>query len=540
MNSVRTGRSDSAMRITLTLCAALLTLLTLGSASALAQGANDLPDIGSGANSTLTINDEYQLGLMVVRGLRDQGLILEDPEVSDYIQNLGSKIAAQIQDSEQRFTFFVVREGNINAFALPGGFIGVNYGLITATANESQLASVIAHEIAHVTQRHIARAIQAQGRQGLASAAALLAAILIGMTTGASDAVQAGIAIAQGTAAQAQINFTRSNEYEADRIGISYLAAAGFDPQGMPDFFETLSRRSGLAGAQVPEFLRTHPVTANRVAETRERAGQIRTIVRQESAAYAFVRERVRVARGHAERLAVEIDDALVKLVLLLRLLDLLVQLSRKVREEQVLRADGQPEQPVEEGLHRDLVHLPPIGHAALNERILPDLKVLAPLALQVGVEGKPERLAHVLGRRRLRVEIWALCQLEHRAHRLAPVGRIHVEVAQVARVRSPTISLGERSHVLQPLAQHRGKAALAAGGGHDEAVLGPMQLVGAVSAPTLLDALVRTPWQLECDVHAYARVGHATVGLERNARRGRLRDDRHELVAVHEGLALG
>lgn len=295
MNSVRTGRSDSAMRITLILCAALLTLLTLGSATAFGQGANDLPDIGSGANSTLTINDEYQLGLMVVRGLRDQGLILEDPEVTDYIQNLGSKIAAQIQDSEQRFTFFVVREGNINAFALPGGFIGVNYGLITATANESQLASVIAHEIAHVTQRHIARAIQAQGRQGLASAAALLAAILIGMTTGASDAVQAGIAIAQGTAAQAQINFTRSNEYEADRIGISYLAAAGFDPQGMPDFFETLSRRSGLAGAQVPEFLRTHPVTANRVAETRERAGQIRTIVRQESAAYAFVRERVRV-----------------------------------------------------------------------------------------------------------------------------------------------------------------------------------------------------------------------------------------------------
>jgi predicted Zn-dependent protease len=284
------------MRATLALCtAALVTLLTLRSATALAQSANDLPDIGSGANSTLTINDEYQLGLMVVRGLRDQGLILEDPEVTDYIQNLGSKIAAQIQDSEQRFTFFVVREGNINAFALPGGFIGVNYGLITATANESQLASVIAHEIAHVTQRHIARSIQAQGRQGLASAAALLAAILIGMTTGASDAVQAGIAIAQGTAAQAQINFTRANEYEADRIGIGYLSAAGFDPQGMPDFFETLSRRSGLAGAQVPEFLRTHPVTANRVAETRERAGQIRVVVRQQSAAYAFVRERVRV-----------------------------------------------------------------------------------------------------------------------------------------------------------------------------------------------------------------------------------------------------
>jgi predicted Zn-dependent protease len=281
------------MRVSVLLAAALLVLC---GALARAQGAgDDLPDIGSGANSTLPLNDEYQLGRMVVRGLRDQGLILEDPEVTDYIQALGNRIASQIPDSEQRFTFFVVRENSINAFALPGGFIGVHYGLITATANESQLASVLAHEIAHVTQRHIARAIQAQGRNTMASAAAMLATILIGITTGTPDAMQAGIAVAQGMAAQQQINFTRANEYEADRVGIGFLAAAGFDPNGMPDFFETLSRRSGLAGIGVPELLRTHPVTSNRIAESRDRAGQLRPTIAAETASYAFVRERVRV-----------------------------------------------------------------------------------------------------------------------------------------------------------------------------------------------------------------------------------------------------
>lgn len=298
MNFAAAGQSTGLMPILLTRLPRLfvVTLLTFFVAATPASGAgDDLPNIGSSANSTFTLNDEYQLGRMVVRGLRDQGLILEDPEVTDYIQSLGNRIVAQIPDSEQRFTFFVVRENSINAFALPGGFIGVHYGLITATANEAQLASVLAHEIAHVTQRHIARAIQAQGRSTMASAAAMLAAILIGITTGTPDAMQAGIAVAQGMAAQQQINFTRANEYEADRVGVGFLAAAGFDPNGMPDFFETLSRRSGLAGIGVPELLRTHPVTSNRIAESRDRAAQLRPTIAAETAAYAFVRERVRV-----------------------------------------------------------------------------------------------------------------------------------------------------------------------------------------------------------------------------------------------------
>ena len=299
MTRFRTGdRPGLPARLGAVFLALLLALP--GGGTLWAQAGSDLPDIGSAANSTLTLDDEFRIGLSVVRGLREQGLIMEDPETADYIQALGSRISSQVPDSQQRFRFFIVRDPSINAFALPGGFIGINQGLLTATANEAQLASVLAHEIAHVTQRHIARAIQAQGRQGMASAAALVAAILVGLATGSNDAMQAGIAIAQGTAAQQQINFTRANEYEADRIGIGLLASAGFDPNAMPDFFEILGRRSGLGGIDVPEFLRTHPVTTNRIAESRDRAAQLRPAVAVQSASFDFIRERVRVL-GAAE-----------------------------------------------------------------------------------------------------------------------------------------------------------------------------------------------------------------------------------------------
>ena len=210
----------------------------------LAQGANDLPDIGSPASSALSLDDEYRIGLQVMRQLRDEGQVIEDPEATEYLQALGSRIVAQATgDSAQKFQFFFVRDDTINAFALPGGFIGVNYGLVLATRNESQLAGVLAHEIAHVTQRHIARRIRSQGRQSVATMAAILAAILVGASTGSGDAALGGISMAQGAAMQQSINFTRANETEADRVGMGFLASAGFDPYGMPDFFETMGRR---------------------------------------------------------------------------------------------------------------------------------------------------------------------------------------------------------------------------------------------------------------------------------------------------------
>jgi predicted Zn-dependent protease len=255
----------------------------------------ELPDIGSPAGAIITQNDEYQIGAQIVKSLRDQKAILDDPEVTEYLQQLGQRIAAQAPDHNQKFTFFAVRENTINAFALPGGFIGLNSGTVLASRNESELAGVVGHEIAHVTQRHIARTIKAQSSQGVAQTAAILAAILIGAIAGGADAMQGAIAIAQGAAAQQQVNFTRTNEYEADRVGIGFLASAGFNPDGMATFFEAMSRREGIAGQWIPEMIQTHPVSANRIAEARARAAQFSRAKITESATYDCIRERLRV-----------------------------------------------------------------------------------------------------------------------------------------------------------------------------------------------------------------------------------------------------
>ncbi|MGB5132000.1 MAG: M48 family metalloprotease [Steroidobacteraceae bacterium] len=271
-------------------------LLTLHGAVVQAQLPDgDLPDIGTPANTTLSLADEYKIGLMIVRSLRDAGQVIEDPEINEYLQTLGMKLASNAHEGAYRFTFFAVKDSGINAFALPGGFIGVNAGLVTATRNESELAGVLAHEISHVTQRHIARSVQNAGRANLASVAAILAAILIGATTGMpGDAVMGTVTAAQGLAAQQQINFTRANEAEADRVGIGILAAAGFDPGGMPDFFWTLQQRGG-SGRDIPALLRSHPVTSERIAETRDRASKLNMPRHDDSTSYPLIRERLTV-----------------------------------------------------------------------------------------------------------------------------------------------------------------------------------------------------------------------------------------------------
>jgi len=257
---------------------------------------NDLPDIGNPAGSIVTLDDEYRIGLMIMKQLRDQNAVVEDPEVQEYIQELGSKLGSQAPERQHHFQYFVVKDSSINAFALPGGFIGCNYGTILATTSESQLAGVLAHETAHVAQRHIARAIQAESRQSLATAAEVLAGILIGAVTGSGQVAEASVAAAQGLAAQQQINFTRDNEYEADRVGMGYLSHAGFDPRGMPDFFETLQRRYGYAESRVPKMLLDHPVTSDRIAEARGRAAQLeRPRKLNDSVGFALIRERLRV-----------------------------------------------------------------------------------------------------------------------------------------------------------------------------------------------------------------------------------------------------
>ncbi|MGC3980594.1 MAG: M48 family metalloprotease [Steroidobacteraceae bacterium] len=273
----------------------LLTTLTLLSALPVHAADYNLPNIGTQASATISLEDEYRLGSMVMRQLRDQGQVLDDPELNEYVQSIGSRLSSQANATGQSFQFFVVKDPEINAFALPGGFVGVNAGLLLATRSESELAGVLAHEISHVTQRHIARSIAAESRNSVVSTAAMLAAILLGAAAG-GDAAIAGLAAAQSMALQNQMSFSRANETEADNIGIQLMARAGYDPNGMWQFFEVLQRQNGTVNeADIPAILRSHPVTLERIAETRSRAGNLGVRNVTDSLSYGMMRERMQV-----------------------------------------------------------------------------------------------------------------------------------------------------------------------------------------------------------------------------------------------------
>ena len=257
---------------------------------------NNLPDMGSPADAVLSKTEEAKIGRAIMQQIRASGTFVEDPQVNEYINEIGHRLSAQANSGEYKFSFFVINDNSINAFALPGGYIGVHTGLLLATRNEDELASVLAHEIAHVTQRHIARAVHAGQRQSILSTAIMLGAIIAGAAGAGSDAVQGAMAVAQGAQAQQQINFTRANEYEADRIGISALAQAGFNPHGMASFFEVISKKTALSASKIPEFLKTHPITSARISEARNRAKAYSNRMPQDTHNYGITKSRLLVS----------------------------------------------------------------------------------------------------------------------------------------------------------------------------------------------------------------------------------------------------
>ena len=292
-------------RLTLFLATAVLTAATLVAAAeppssntqpirTAPSSGSDLPDLGSPSAAVLSQSDEYRLGAMVAKELRDQNGLLEDPEVSEYINGIGQRLASQSAMGGGNFHYFVVKDTSINAFAVTGGYVFINAGLILATSTESELAGVMAHETAHITQHHIARMLADQSKQSLATAAMMIGAILLG-AVGGGQAAEGALAATQGMAVQHQINFTRDNEWEADRVGIGYLAGAGFDPYGMGSMFETMSRHQGLAATYIPAMLIDHPMDSDRVAEQRARAAQFPPVHFHDSQSYELIRERVRV-----------------------------------------------------------------------------------------------------------------------------------------------------------------------------------------------------------------------------------------------------
>jgi predicted Zn-dependent protease len=253
----------------------------------------ELPDMGDSSGTLITPAEEKEFGEAFFRSLHSQIVINQDAEIQDYIQSIGQKLVANSDAPSHPFHFFVVMENDINAFAGPGGYIGVNSGLILMTEAESELASVMAHEIAHVTQRHLFRAAEAAGRLSIPTAAATLAAILLGTQSPALG--QAAIMAIQAGSVQFQIDFTRENEAEADRVGMQTLAGSQFDPRSMPTFFERLQQSTRYYGQAIPEFLRTHPVTASRISDTRGRAETYPYKQYPDSLGYQLTKAKIRV-----------------------------------------------------------------------------------------------------------------------------------------------------------------------------------------------------------------------------------------------------
>jgi predicted Zn-dependent protease len=258
-----------------------------------------LPDMGDSSGALISPIQEQALGAAFFRSLHRQVTLNEDVEIEQYIQSMGQRLVANTDTPSQPFHFFVVLDKSINAFAGPGGYIGINAGLFLLTEAESELASVMAHEVAHVTQRHLYRAFEAASHLSIPMAAATLAALLIGTQNPALG--QAALIAIQAGNIQFQIDFTRDNEQEADRVGMQNLADANYNPRSMPNFFEHLQQSSRFYGKGMPEFLRTHPVTVSRVSDTRGRAEHYPYKQYPDSVTYLLIRVKLRVlsAKNH-------------------------------------------------------------------------------------------------------------------------------------------------------------------------------------------------------------------------------------------------
>ncbi len=261
--------------------ALLLTLMLAPAGPAPAQDSLRLPDIGSSAGELLTPARQEEYGGMMLRELRNYGYLLDDPLIDDWLQALGDRLGAYSDRPEQRYTLFMLRDRQINAFATLGGYIGVNAGLVLTAEREDEVAAVLAHEMAHVTQQHVLRGVERAQRDQIPILLGMLAAVVAAQAAGGSssgDASQAAIISAMGLMQQNQINYTRANEHEADRLGIRALARSGYDVDAMADFFARMSfaTRGNSGGYSVPEYLRTHPVNTTRIAEAKQRADQMR------------------------------------------------------------------------------------------------------------------------------------------------------------------------------------------------------------------------------------------------------------------------
>lgn len=248
----------------------VLALAALSLASVAQTDRIELPDMGNSAENFLSDSEEAEYARAILMQMRAYGMLVADPLIAGHFSDMGFRLVSHSDRPDKPFTFVVLDEPRVNAFAAPGGVVALHSGLILAAEDEDEVAGVLAHEIAHVTQLHLYRTLQNTQRMTIPIALGMLAVILAG--GGGGEAIAGALAGAQAMQMQAYINFTRANEAEADRIGITTLSLAGYDPEGMADFFERINRINRIGGEGPPEFLRTHPVTVNRIAEAKDRA----------------------------------------------------------------------------------------------------------------------------------------------------------------------------------------------------------------------------------------------------------------------------
>ncbi|MDN5835884.1 MAG: M48 family metalloprotease [Nitrosospira sp.] len=286
-----------------------MTILPMFATNALA---GELPELGDVSQATISPREERELGLQIMSEIRADPTYLDDAEIAGYLTNLGNRLILSSNEAhpDQEFEFFALQDPSINAFALPGGFMGFNSGLILTAQAESELAGVMAHEIAHVTQKHLARMISGQKYNMLTSLAAVALAVLASRAN--PQAAQAVLVGSQARLIQSRLDFTRAHEKEADRIGLNILISAGLDPRGMSDFFERLQRAVRFRDNGAPSYLRTHPITYQRIADIENRIYDLPYRQILDSLDFQLVQAKLRASLDNPED-AVEYFDSVLR-----------------------------------------------------------------------------------------------------------------------------------------------------------------------------------------------------------------------------------
>ncbi len=268
-----------------------------------------LPSLGDSASAALSPRVEARLGEALLAEGRHDPSYIDDPAVSQYLTEMGYRLAEHASGTPPRLTLFSIRDPSINAFAMPGGLIGVHSGLVVATQNESELAGVVAHELAHVQQRHVARGLAQQG-QSDAMMLGLMLGALAAAAAGASQLAMGAAAFGQAAVINSQLSFSREAEREADRVGVQMMSGAGYDPAGMVSMFDRMSRDARFNQGGGPGYAGTHPLSLDRMSDMQNRVRGLAAPGSRASDTYWFIRARLQVMQGDSNR-AIDVSDSL-------------------------------------------------------------------------------------------------------------------------------------------------------------------------------------------------------------------------------------